>query len=90
MSSCVSQYTHICAVNLPLDIIPIKKITLITVLPNITWRLIWDSKLRRIPVKLKLLQLTGKSEFSQTYSYCLFVMVFIPLLVRGKIYGKLV
>ena len=37
----------------------------------------------------KLLQDPGKIEFSQMYYYYLFVIVFIPLLVRGKIYGKL-
>ena len=36
MSSCVLQYTHIHAVNSPLDVILIKKITLITILPYIT------------------------------------------------------
>ena len=35
MSSCVSQYTHI-HTSLPLDIIPMKKITLTIVLPYIT------------------------------------------------------
>ena len=52
-NSCVSQYTHIHAVNLPLDAMPIKKIALITILPYKTWGFIQDFKTKENPCKVK-------------------------------------
>ena len=78
MSSCVLQYTYIHTVNLHLDVIliNIKKITLIVILPYITWGLIWDSKTK----ERKESQLQD-IEFSQVH---LFVIVYCIYTPTGK------